>query len=117
ALAVYHKARRRPMGWQPPEGDWRDLIEALLELQLWEDAVVVMGDYLREHAEPSPRVRLKLAQILIHKLGRPQQGLTILAQVPAGSLPASLETIRMQLTRRAEAMREEGPLELDEDIV
>jgi membrane associated rhomboid family serine protease len=117
ALAVYLKARGRPAGWQPPERDWRDLIEALLERQLWEDAVGVMRDYLRALDEPSPRVRLKLAQILIQKQGRPQQALKLLDQIPDGSLPENLEAIRRQLSRRAEAMCEEGPLELDEDIV
>jgi membrane associated rhomboid family serine protease len=117
ALAAYQKARRSPMGWQPPERDWRDLIEALLEMQSWDDSVGVMRDYLSELPEPLPRVRLKLAQILIHRQGRPQQALKVLGKIPEGSLPVNLETIRLQLTRRAEAMREEGPLELDEDIV
>ncbi len=117
ALAVYQNARRAPLGWQPPEREWRDLIEVLLQSQLWDEAVGVMRDYLRERAEPSPRVRLKLAQILIHKQRRPQQGLKVLGGIPEGSLPENLAAIRRQLARRAEAMREEGPLELDEDIV
>lgn len=117
ALAVYAKARRSPTGWQPPEREWRDLIEALLGHQLWDDAVRVMSDYLRELAEPSPRVRLKLAQVLIQKQGRPQQALKVLGQMPAGSLPDDLEAIRTRLVRHAEAMRDEGPLELDEDVV
>jgi hypothetical protein len=105
------------MGWQPPEKEWRDLIEALSKLEHWDDAVLVMRDYVRDVPRPSPRLLLKLAQILIRKQGRPQQGLKVLAQVPAGSLPQDLETIRVQLVRRAEVMRDEGPLELDEDLV
>jgi membrane associated rhomboid family serine protease len=117
ALAVYQKARGSSAGWQPPEREWRDLIEALLSHESWDDAVLVMRDYLRDLAEPSPRVRLKLAQVLIQKHGRPQQALKVLSRIPDGSLPEKLETLRSQLTRRAETMREEGPLELDEDIV
>jgi hypothetical protein len=75
-----------------------------------------MRDYIRELAEPSPRVHLKLAQILIQKQGRPQQALKILGQIPEGSLPEKLEAMRGQLVRHAEAMRDEGPLELDEDL-
>lgn len=116
ALAVYQKARRAPTPWQPPEREWRDLVEALLEQQLWDDSVAVMRDYLRELAEPSPRVRLKLAQVLIQRQGRPQQALKVLGQIPDGSLPGNLETIRQQLAHRAETLREEGPLELDEDL-
>jgi membrane associated rhomboid family serine protease len=117
ALAVYHKARRSPSGWQPPERDWRDLIEALIEVQAWDASLIVMRDYIRELAEPSPRVRLKLAQILMQKQGRPQQALKVLGQIRDGSLPANLESIRQQLLRHAEAMREDGPLELDEDLL
>lgn len=116
ALAVYRKARRSPEGWQPPEPEWRDLIEAMVEQQLWDDSVGVMRDYIRELAEPSPRVRLKLAQILIQKQDRPRQALKVLDQIPEGSLPENLEAIRGQLMRHAEAKREEGPLELDEDF-
>jgi membrane associated rhomboid family serine protease len=117
ALAVYHKARRSNPAWQPPEGDWRNLIEGLLGLHLWDQSVVVMCDYLRALEQPSPRVRLKLAQVLVQYLGRPMQALKVLGQIPGGSLPEKLETLRRQLALRAEAMREEGPLELDEDLV
>jgi membrane associated rhomboid family serine protease len=115
ALAVYLKARRSPAGWQPPQLEWRSLLELLLEIEAWEDAVVVMRDYLRELPEPAPRVRLKLAQVLIQKMERPAQGLKVLGQIPAGSLPENLEAVRIRLVRRAEALREEGTLELDED--
>jgi hypothetical protein len=37
-------------------------------------------------------------------------------QFAAGSLPASLESIRRQLARKAEAMQEEGPLELEDEL-
>lgn len=117
ALAVYQKARRSPSGWRPPEQEWRELIEAMVEQQLWDDSVAVMRDYVRELAEPSPRVRLKLAQVLIQRQGRPQQALKVLGQIPEGSLPGNLESIRAQLMRHAEAKRDEGPLELDEDLV
>ena len=116
ALAVYYKARRSNHVWQPPEQEWRDLIEALLGLPLWDDAVVVMRDYIHGLESPSPRVRLKLAQVLIQNQGRPMQALKVLGQIPEGSLPEKLEAIRRQLAARAEAMREEGPLELDEDL-
>lgn len=116
ALALYRKLSRSAARWHPPERDWRDLIEALLGRDLWEDAAQVMRDYVRNQPEPSPRIRLKLAQILIQRLGRPVQGLRILGQFPEGSLPESLETIRRQLARQAEAIQEDGPLELEEDL-
>src|SRR5439155_24854882 len=116
ALAVYTKSSSSLAGWQPPEPDWRDLIEGLVDQSLWNDAVRVMRDYVGKLPEPSPRVRLKLAQILIQKLDRPLQALKVLDQVPEGSLPDALEAMRSQLARRAEAMQEEGPLELEDEM-
>ena len=78
----------------------------------WGEAARVMRDYVQRSPQPSPRVRLKLAQVLIQKLARPLQALTILGQIPDGSLPESLEPIRRKLIREAEHMREEGDLEL-----
>ena len=75
-----------------------------------------MRDYLRECAEPSPRVRLKLAQVLIQKLSRPTQGLGILREIPEGALPAKLEPMRRSSIEQAEHMREEGELELQDEL-
>jgi membrane associated rhomboid family serine protease len=116
ALAIYNKSIRSLTGWQPPEPDWRTLIEALLDQAFWNDAVLVMRDYVLKLPDPSPRVRLKLAQILIQRLSRPLQALKVLGQIPEGSLPESLAAIRRQLARKAEAMQEEGPLELEDEL-
>ncbi len=116
ALAVYNKSSRSLTGWQPPEPDWRTLIEALLDHGFWNDVVLVMRDYVLKLPDPSPRVRLKLAQILIQKLNRPLQATKVLDQIPANSLPESLESIRRQLARKAEAMQEDGPLELEDEL-
>ncbi len=116
ALAVYQKGTRSRTGWQPPDRDWRDLIELLLDANLWNDSVLVMRDYVGKQEEPSPRVRLKLAQILIQKLNRPLQGLKVLGQFAEGSLPEALESLRLQLARQAEAMQEEAPLELEDEL-
>jgi hypothetical protein len=116
ALAVYRKSSSKLSGWQPQESDWRDLIQALLDQASWGEAAHVMGDYLRKAPEPSPRVRLKLAQVLIQKLARPTQGLGILQEIPEGALPAKLEPTRQKLVNEAEHMREEGELELQDEL-
>jgi membrane associated rhomboid family serine protease len=116
ALAVYSKSSRSLSAWKPAESDWIDLIQALLGLNAWGDAARVMRDYIQRSAEPSPRVRLKLAQVLIQKLARPLQALTILGQIPDGSLPESLEATRRKLVQEADHMREEGDLELQDEL-
>jgi membrane associated rhomboid family serine protease len=116
AMAVYKKSSSKLSGWQPQESDWRDLIQALLDQGSWGEAAHLMRDYLRKAAEPSPRIRLKLAQVLIQKLARPTQGLGILQEIPEGALPAKLEPMRQKLVEEAEHMREEGELELQDEL-
>jgi membrane associated rhomboid family serine protease len=116
ALAVYRQSKSKLTGWQPPDRDWVDLIQAVLKEDAWNDAAVLMRDYVQHAQEPSPRVRLKLAQILIQKLGRPLQGRRVLDQIPAGALPESLETTRRQLLIQADQMGEDGELELQDEM-
>ena len=113
ALAAYDKAMRTVAGWQPSSPNWLELIKGLVEAKEWRTAISVMEDYLRRAEEPSPRVRLKLAQLLIREQQRPAHALRVLAEVPAHSLPDSLEKTRRLLVLQAEQMREEGVLELE----
>jgi hypothetical protein len=116
ALSVYKSSRGRIKGWQPQESDWLDLIQALLEHDFWGEAAHVMRDYCQSVAEPSARVRLKLAQVLIQRLSRPAQGLGVLGDIPDGALSGKLEPLRRKLTEQAEHMREEGELELKDEL-
>ena len=115
ALGIQELATRFD-GWQPQESDWLDLIQALSDQDFWGEAAGVMLDYRRIVAAPSPRVRLKLAQVLIQKLSRPTQGLTVLEEIPDGVLWRKLEPVRKKLTEQAESMREEGELELKDEL-
>jgi membrane associated rhomboid family serine protease len=116
ALAVYRESMAKISGWQPQESDWRDLIQALLDQAYWGDAARVMRDYVSKIPDPSPRVRLKLAQVLIQRLARPAQALGILNEIPDGALPGKLEPTRAQLVKEAEHMLEEGELELKDEL-
>jgi hypothetical protein len=118
ALAVYRKTSASRPEWQFPESDCRDLAKALLEQHAWEDAVAVMRDHVRSAFEPSVRIRLKLAQVLIEKLARPLQALKILEEIPEGTLSESLEAIRRDLVSQATAIHEdeEGPLEFQDEL-
>jgi membrane associated rhomboid family serine protease len=118
ALAVYNKESQKRSNWELAETDWRELMEALLEQEAWSDAVLVMRDYIQRMPEPSPRVRLKLAQVLLQKLSRPLHALKVLGEIPSGSLPEALEPTRAKLLRQAERLREDedGPLELQDEL-
>jgi membrane associated rhomboid family serine protease len=113
AFGCYDKAVRTIPGWQPPGPDWLALIKALNVAKLWPASVSVMEAYLRRAPDPTARVRLKLAQILIREQQRPAHALRVLAEIPETGLPATLAPLRAELTRQAEQMREEGVLELE----
>jgi membrane associated rhomboid family serine protease len=116
AVAVYKKASRTLSGWRPPEPDWVELIKMILDQKEWALAEGVMRDYVQHAAEPSNRVRLKLAQVLIQRLGRPLQALKVLSQIDQGSLAPALENTRQALTSQAEQMRDDGELELQDEL-
>jgi membrane associated rhomboid family serine protease len=116
AVAVYRKSIAAYADWGIQESDWLELIQAVLDRNEWGEAARVMLDYTRRTAKPAPRIRLKLAQVLLQKLARPSQALTVLNEIPQGSLPAKLEPMRRQLIQQAEHMREEGDLELQDEL-
>ena len=118
AACRLQKSSRSLYGWQPRESDWIDLVEALLERERWDEAVAVLRDYHRPEPEPSPRMGLKLAQILIQKLHRPLQGIEVLARIPPATMPEKLEAFRRQLVDQANQMThdEDGPIELQDEL-
>jgi len=113
AYSAYDKALRTVAGWQPSGPDWLALIKALLDARESRPAVSVMEDYLRRSDAPAPRVRLKLAQVLIRDQQRPAHALRVLSGFDGAPLPEPLDLTRRQLTNEAERLREEGVLELD----
>jgi membrane associated rhomboid family serine protease len=115
AYAVYHKAIHGDSVWQPEGKVWLDLIQALIEARDWKPAVLTMDDYLRRAPDPSHRVRLKLAQVLLREHARPAHALRVLREIPPGKLSRSLEPIRDQLISQAEAMQKQGVAEVEGD--
>lgn len=113
AHAAYDRALRTVPDWTPDEREWLRLIRALLDKKESRLAVTVMEDYLRRTARPSPRVRLKLAQVLLREFGRPTHALRVLDGFEGEALPADLESFRGQVAAEAQRQRDEGELELD----
>ncbi|WP_165074353.1 rhomboid family intramembrane serine protease [Paludisphaera rhizosphaerae] len=116
AMGFYRAMRRKRPSWRPPDPERLDLIKALAAAQQWEDAAGVMQAYLDESMLPSPKIRLKLAELLIRRMDRPVAGLKTLESVPESDLPAPLAEGRRKLIAIAEHLREEGTLELDDAV-
>jgi hypothetical protein len=116
ARGVFDKTRGRIVGWRPPPTEWLELIGGLIRAAAWDDAVRILQAYVDEIEDPAPRVRLKLAQLLLQRQSRPARALKILAGVPVESLPPPLRRIHAELTRKAGQALEEGPLELGDEV-
>ena len=114
ALAMYDKTKRTLFDW-PAQPDLYAMIKALHAQGAEVDSIRLMRDHCRSYPGASAKMSVKLAQILLRDCQRPVAALRVLEEIPAGSLPADLEKARHRLVRQAEAMREEGVLELEGD--
>lgn len=116
ALSVYDKSARSIVRW-PPQPELYAMIKALHAQKAEAASVRLMRDHGKYHpdARESPKVRLKLAQVLMRDLNRPGEALRNLEAIPEGELPDELEAARRKLSRKARQMQEEGVLELEGD--
>jgi hypothetical protein len=113
ALALDDKMRRQSNQWALPKDEHKLLIRQLHEQGVWGPSLPLMVEYLRRYPDASTRMRLRLAQVLITKVEQPAQGMRVLSKIPAGSLDDKLESARMKMLRQAQALREEGAMELE----
>lgn len=116
AMGFYRATRHKRPAWRPPDPERIDLIKALVAVQWWEDAAGVMQAYLDESRLPAPKIRLKLAEVLIRRLDRPVAGLRTLERLPVSDLPANLAEGRRKLVAMAQHLQDEGTLELDDPV-
>ncbi|WP_165225489.1 rhomboid family intramembrane serine protease [Aquisphaera insulae] len=114
AVAAYSKAARSLRAW-PAQPELYNLIKAMHARQADVESVPLMRDHCRLYPADSAKMRLKLAQVLILRCQRPAAALRILDEIPAGRFPAELEPTRAKLRRQAQALRDEGVLELEGD--
>ena len=114
-LNAYRKGMRKVRGWIPSDPDFRELIKLLLSAKEWRPAIEVMETYLQCVEIPHPAIRLTLAQVLTNEVERPAHALRVLSEVSVEGLSGSLQNQYRKVLRKAEAMREEGVLELEGD--
>ncbi len=76
------------------------------------EAVPLLEEYLTRFAARADVVRLKLAEVAIKTQQRPQYGLRVLNELPAGALKPRYEILRQALADNARAMIADGVLEL-----
>jgi hypothetical protein len=114
AVSLYDRSARTLVAW-PSQPDLYALIKAMHARQADGDSIRLMRDHCRRFPADSTRMRLKLAHVLLRDRQRPTAALRVLTEIPAGSLPADLETTRRKLAKEAARLQADGVLELEGD--
>ena len=114
AISLYDRSVRTLVAW-PSQPDLYALIKAMHARQAEADSIRLMRDHCRRFPAESTRMRLKLAHVLLRDRQRPTAALRVLTEIPAGSLPADLETARRKLAQEASRLQADGVLELEGD--
>lgn len=99
-------------GWMLPEPELLRIIGALQQQGQWSESIPPMVEYIRARGPREPQVRLKLAEVLLESQCRPAQALRVLQKLEPNALSPEERASAVRLRERAEALREEAPLEL-----
>lgn len=113
ALIIHQKMSALNDGWRLEQSQLLALIQALHKQQLWSDSILPMVEYLRTAPDGAPRVRLKLAQILIVEAKRPGRALSVLEKIAPGTLTPEQEKTRRNLETHARKAYANAELEVD----
>jgi membrane associated rhomboid family serine protease len=112
ALVVHRRGIAQMPAWRLPEEDHVALITALRSQQLYDDAVLVMAEYLKLHNQREPLIRLALGQVLLTKLQRPAQAAKVLAKIIPQGLDPQQQQQAASLLAKAQRLAEEDPYEV-----
>lgn len=111
ALALHVRMSQSHDDWQLTQPQLLELIKALHKQKLWSQSIAPMVAYLRSAPDAAPRVRLRLAQILLTHEKRPGRALSVLEKIPQQSISGELRTTYDQIERLARKAYADGDLE------
>jgi membrane associated rhomboid family serine protease len=114
ALAVYRKIRDFKWPVELSQKEQFKLIAGLDQHKQWADAAPLMASYLEDFPEASEAVRLRLAQICLVELERPQRTLELLEMLGQAQLNEKQQLLHKQLVKVAKQRIEDGAMELDD---
>jgi len=112
ALAVHRRGIAQMTAWRLPEEDHVALIEGLRARQLYDDAILMMAEYLKLHNAREPLIRLALGQVLLSKMQRPAQAAKVLAKIVPNRLAPQQQQQAASLLAKAQKLAEEDPYEV-----
>jgi membrane associated rhomboid family serine protease len=112
ALVVHRRGIAQMPAWRLPEEDHVALITGLRAQSLYDDAVLIMAEYLKLHNQREPLIRLALGQVLLQKLRRPAQAAKVLAKIIVDRLDPQQQQQAASLLAKARKMTEDDPYEI-----
>jgi membrane associated rhomboid family serine protease len=92
------------------------LIAGLHKQQLWAKSAPLMAELLKRFPADSQTVRLKLAQICLVELEKPNRALEVLAGLDGVSLPSEQDILRKKIRAVAQKQINEGVVEIDDAL-
>lgn len=113
ATKLYEKLRGVGGGLTIERNEMLAVIQFLHTQQRWKDSAPFMAEYIVRYPEHAEAVRIKLAQICVVELQRPEKALEILRPVNVKKLPEKQATLVKRIRAKAEQLRSEGVVELD----
>jgi membrane associated rhomboid family serine protease len=114
ALALYRKIHDLKWPIELTQKERFKLIAGLDQHKQWADAAPLMASYIEEFPEGSETVRLRLAQICLVELERPQRTLELLLPLAPNQLNEKQQLLYKHLIKVAKQRIEEGAMELDD---
>jgi membrane associated rhomboid family serine protease len=114
ALAV--RARSSHLG-RPLKLERQDLlrlISGLHKQKQWAASAPLMAELLEQYPENSEAVRLKLAQICLVELEKPNRAIELLEGLKGVQLPAAQDAMRRKIQAVAQKQIDEGVVEVDD---
>jgi membrane associated rhomboid family serine protease len=114
ALAIHAREAQlgRPMAIDRPE--LLRLIMGLHKQKLWAKSAPLMAELLERFPDSSEAVRLKLAQICLVELEKPNRAIDLLAPLDGAKLPPPQDALRRKIRAVAQKQIDEGFVEVDD---
>jgi membrane associated rhomboid family serine protease len=105
ALHAHDRMTRILPDWTLPQPDLCALILALHKKSLWLESIAVMNEYLSRYEEKADLMRLKLAQVLVEYLKRPEQATKVFGTIRESALDDQGREYLATLRTRADQLR------------
>jgi len=116
ALLTLQRARHRNLQLDPDRGELLELISGLQKEKLWADSAPVMAELIQRFPTGSHAVRIKLAQVCLVELSKPQKAFDLMEAIKNVELPPQLAAARDKVRAVARQRLNEGEVEVD-DVV